>query len=173
MKRMSDFLRRRTLQSCGVALCLLVCAVLCGCGRGPLRRETAPQWPTQMHASLTLQTVDAQFTADWLYSGTSEFALQTPQELLGVTVYCDGADSRIETDGVQAVLPQQSVFICLDGAYRALSDALIEPQRTQEGWLYDGMDRYGFEALAPPEGGSLQIRFPSENAEASFTLTTT
>ena len=151
---------------------ILICLTFCGCGRsGALHRDTLPQWPAEMHADLSVQIGEATFTADWTYDGSSAFSLLTPQDLRGVTICCEGAQSRIESDGVHAQLPQQSVFIRLDGAYRALANGLAEPQRTQEGWLYDGMDRYGFEALAPAEGGSLQIRFPKENAEATFTVT--
>ena len=152
-------------------IAVLLCLTLCGCGHSAaLQRDTEPQWPAEMQAALSLHIADAAFTADWTYDGSSVFSLKTPRELLGVSICCEGGQSRIEADGVQAELPQQSVFIRLDGAYRALSDALVEPQRTQEGWLYDGMDRYGFEALSPPGGGSLQIRFPKENAEAFFTV---
>ncbi|MBQ7547264.1 MAG: hypothetical protein IJT41_09900 [Clostridia bacterium] len=151
---------------------ILICLTFCGCGRnGALHRDALPQWPAAMHAELSVQIDGSSFAADWTYDGTSAFSLLKPQDLCGVTVYCEGAQSHIESDGVQAQLPQQSVFIRLDGAYRALANGLAEPQRTQEGWLYDGMDRYGFEALAPAEGGSLQIRFPKEKAEASFTVT--
>lgn len=152
---------------------LFICAVLCGCARSTAQPEEAPQWPTAMHTGLTLRIADAQFTADWSYTGSSAFVLKTPQELLGVTVRCEGAQSRIESGDVQADLPDGSVFVRLDGAYRAIANALVEPRRTQEGWLYDGMDRYGFEALAPAAGGSLSIRFPSENAEALFAVTVT
>ena len=153
-------------------LMLAFCLLLSACGRkGVLRRDPVPEWPFGMTASLEMQAGDTAITADWTYSDSqSLFTLHKPQELSGVTVVCNAVESRIGTGGTQADLPQQSAFVLLDRAYRALTDALVEPQRTQEGWLYDGMDRYGFEALGNADG-SLRIRFPKANAEAVFTVT--
>ena len=150
---------------------LLCCLTLCGCGRGESpRRDRVPEWPFAMTASLRLQTTDVSFFADWTYRDSqSTFVLQTPQELVGVTMVCNAVENRIESGGVETDLPQQSAFVLLDRAYRALTDGMVEPQRTQEGWLYDGMDRYGFEALCDADG-SLRIRFPKADAEAAFTV---
>ena len=125
-------------------LTIAVCLLLCSCGRGgALHRDRVPEWPFAMETSLELQADDL------------------------AAVEC-----RIESGGVEADLPQQSAFVLLDRAYRALTDGLVEPKLTQEGWLYDGMDRYGFEALGTEEY-HLQIRFPKANAEAVFTVTPT
>ncbi|MBQ7541820.1 MAG: hypothetical protein IJT44_05965 [Clostridia bacterium] len=157
-----------------LALLFFMCFALYGCGGASSGRDRVPEWPAAMQTDLSLKTDKATFDADWTYgNGTSEFVLRAPQTLSGVTVRCDGLVCSIGDDSVQADLPQQSVFVRLDGAYRALANALVEPQRTGEGWRYDGMDRYGFEALAPPGGGTLQIRFPKEHAEASLTVETT
>ncbi len=152
-------------------LTLAVCLLFCSCGRGDaLRRDRVPEWPFGMTASLKLQTQENDFAADWTYrDGQSTFVLQTPQELRGVTMVCNAVENRIESGEVQVDLPQQSAFVLLDRAYRALTDGMVEPQKTQEGWLYDGMDRYGFEALGSTDG-SLRIRFPKANAEAVFTV---
>ena len=148
-----------------------VCLLLCGCGRGgAVRSDRIPEWPFSMTTSVSLQTDSTAFSADWTYrNGQSSFILQAPQELSGVTITCNAVESRIEKDGVGIDLPEQSAFVLLDRAYRALSDGLVEPRQTQEGWLYDGMDRYGFEALSVQDG-SLQIRFPKADAEAVFTV---
>lgn len=155
-----------------VLFLLSVCLLCCACGRGEiLHRDREPEWPFSMTTALKLQVGDTAITADWTYgNGQSSFTLQTPQELSGVTVVCNAVESLVQLDGVQTDLPQQSAFVLLDRAYRALTDGMVEPQRTQEGWLYDGMDRYGFEALSEQDG-SLQIRFPKADAEAVFTLT--
>lgn len=152
-------------------LLLAVCLLFCSCGKGELlRRDRVPEWPFAMTTTLKLQMKDAEFTADWSYQdGQSTFILQTPAELSGVTMVCNAVDSRMESGDVQTDLPQQSAFVLLDRAYRALTDGMVEPKQTQEGWLYDGMDRYGFEALADAED-SLKIRFPKANAEAVFTV---
>ena len=151
---------------------LLIGLLLCGCTKPGLRRDVPPEWPQEMTTALSLTLDGTQYTADWTYqSGVSAYTLTAPQELLGVQIVCDGVESRIESGNVQAALPQQSVFLLLHGAYHALAGALAaEPQLTQEGWLYDGMDRYGFEALA--QSGTLHIRFPRENAEAVFSIET-
>ena len=151
-----------------------VCLLFCSCGRGEvLRRDRVPEWPFGVTASLQMKAGDVDFSADWTYGdGQSTFLLRSPQELSDVTICCNAVECRIESGGVQAELPQQSAFVLLDRAYRALTDGMVEPQRTQEGWLYDGMDRYGFEALGN-EDGSLRIRFPKADAEAQFTVTAT
>lgn len=148
-----------------------VCLCLCGCGRGEiLHRDRIPEWPFAMTTSLRLQTGSTAYTADWTYKNSqSTFALQTPQELSGVTVTCNAVENSIESGGVQVDLPEKSAFVQLDRAYRALTDGMVEPRQTQEGWLYDGMDRYGFEALSADDG-SLRIRFPKADAEAEFTV---
>ena len=150
---------------------LALCLILCACGRGEtLRRDRVPEWPFAMTSGLTIGIQENSFTADWTYKDSqSAFTIREPQELAGVTVRCSAVESRIEKDGVQTDLPQQSAFVLLDRAYRALTDGMVEPQRTQEGWLYDGMDRYGFEALCDADG-SLHIRFPKADAEAYFTV---
>lgn len=158
-------------------ICVLiaaVCLLLCACGRGEvLHRDRVPEWPFAMTASLRLQTDTADYAADWTYeNGQSTFVLQAPEELSGVTMVCNAVENRIESGGVQVDLPEKSAFVLLDRAYRALSDGLVEPQQTQEGWLYDGMDRYGFEALNDEEN-SLSIRFPKASAEAVFTVVPT
>ena len=155
-------------------ICVLIpaiCLLLCACGRGEtIRPDRLPEWPFSMTSVLTMEMPENGFTADWIYKeGQSAFTLKTPQELSGVTIFCNAVESRIEKDDVQIDLPQQSAFVLLDRAYRALTDGLVEPRRTQEGWLYDGMDRYGFEALCDADG-SLHIRFPKVDAEASFTV---
>jgi hypothetical protein len=151
---------------------LAVCLLLCACGRGETpRRDRAPEWPFAMTASVSVGVRDGSYTADWTYQDSqSAFVLKTPQELSGVTIRCNAVENRIEKDDVQIELPQKSAFVLLDRAYRALADGMVEPRHTQEGWLYDGMDRYGFEALSVQDG-SLQIRFPKADAEAVFTLT--
>ena len=131
-------------------ICVLipvVCLLLCACGRGETRlRERVPEWPFAMTAPLAIEVRDGSYTADWTYKNSqSAFTLKTPH------------------------LPQRSAFVLLDRAYRALTDGMVEPRRTQEGWLYDGLDRYGFEAICSADG-SLQIRFPKADAEASFTV---
>ncbi len=157
-----------------VLFLLSVCLLCCACGRGEvLRRDRVPEWPFDMMTALELQAGDTAITADWTYeNGSSTFKLHTPQELSDVTVICNAVESLVQSGGVQTDLPQQSAFVLLDRAYRALTDGMVEPQRTQEGWLYDGMDRYGFEALSAQDG-SLQIRFPKADAEAVFTVTPT
>ena len=152
-----------------VLMMLSVCLFLCACGRGDVR-DRVPEWPFAMTSNPTIELQGIAFSADWTYGdGQSFFALKTPQELAGVTIVCNAVESSIEKDGVQIDLPQQSAFVMLDRTYRALTDGMVEPQRTQEGWLYDGMDRYGFEALCDADG-SLQIRFPKADAEAAFTV---
>ena len=155
---------------CALVL-ISACLLFCACGRGEtIRPDRVPEWPFAMTTAVMLQTRGSGFSADWVYKdGQSVFTLQTPQELAGVTMVCNAVESRIEKDGVEIELPQQSAFVLLDRAYRALSDGMVEPQRTQEGWLYDGMDRYGFEALCGADG-RLQIRFPKADAEAAFTV---
>ena len=155
-------------------LTIAVCLLLCSCGRGgALHRDRVPEWPFAMETSLELQADDLAITADWTYKDSaSTFVIRQPQTLSGVTVICNAVECRIESGGVEADLPQQSAFVLLDRAYRALTDGLVEPKLTQEGWLYDGMDRYGFEALGTEEY-HLQIRFPKANAEAVFTVTPT
>lgn len=155
-------------------ICVLipvVCLLLCACGRGETRlRERVPEWPFAMTAPLAIEVRDGSYTADWTYKNSqSAFTLKTPQEMSGVTITCNAVESRMEKDGVQLDLPQRSAFVLLDRAYRALTDGMVEPRRTQEGWLYDGLDRYGFEAICSADG-SLQIRFPKADAEASFTV---
>ena len=145
--------------------------LFCACGRGEvLHRDRMPEWAFGMTAKLQMQAGETDFTAQWLYQNSqSTFTLQTPQALSGVTILCNAVESRIESGNVQVDLPQQSAFVLLDRAYRALSDGLVVPQQTQEGWLYDGIDRYGFEALCAQDG-SLRIRFPKADAEAVFTV---
>ena len=158
-------------------VCILFLALsllLCSCaGKESKRRNRIPEWPFRMTATVEMQTEQTTFTADWEYrDGQSAFTLRAPQELHGMTITCSTIECRVECGGVQAELPQQSAFVLLDRAYRALSDGLVEPQNTSEGWLYDGMDRYGFEALGVGDG-SLQIRFPKAKAQAAFTVVPT